>query len=69
MGAYQPRSRSVLDTLPRSASSLLNILTLQWGQVACCQYLVRPAACIAHVSTLHTKGSACGADNAMIARY
>jgi len=26
-----------------SASSLANIVTLQWGQVACCQYLVSPA--------------------------
>lgn len=27
-----------------SASSLGNIVTLQWGQVACCQYLVRARA-------------------------
>lgn len=26
-----------------SASSLGNIVTLQWGQVACCKYLVRAA--------------------------
>ena len=27
-----------------SASSMLNIVTLQWGQVACCQYLVSQRA-------------------------
>lgn len=42
-----------------SASSLGNIVTLQWGQVACCQYLVR------HRGSFEPEAAICLADHAL----